>query len=78
MALGEGPGHGGWVRRPDANEPPVTFPADPGGVPAAGDGGGAARQGLTLVHFSAQPEPFLTQNNPYYPLTLRKHFLNDP
>jgi U3 small nucleolar RNA-associated protein 10 len=23
---------------------------------------GAARQGLTLVHFSAQPEPFLTQN----------------
>jgi hypothetical protein len=24
-------------------------------------GGG---QGLTLVHFSAQPEPFLTQNTP--------------
>ena len=24
----------------------------------------AARQGLTLVHFSAQPEPFLTQNTP--------------
>jgi len=23
-----------------------------------------ARQGLTLVHFSAQPEPFLTQNTP--------------
>ena len=22
-------------------------------------------QGLTLVHFSAQPEPFLTQNTPY-------------
>jgi ATP-binding cassette subfamily E protein 1 len=22
------------------------------------------RQGLTLVHFSAQPEPFLTQNTP--------------
>ena len=21
-------------------------------------------QGLTLVHFSAQPEPFLTQNSP--------------
>jgi len=25
---------------------------------------GAVRQGLTLVHFSAQPEPFLTQNTP--------------
>ena len=24
----------------------------------------AAIQGLTLVHFSAQPEPFLTQNTP--------------
>jgi hypothetical protein len=24
----------------------------------------AASQGLTLVHFSAQPEPFLTQNTP--------------
>ena len=29
-----------------------------------GPGGGRARQGLTLVHFSAQPEPFLTQNKP--------------
>jgi len=27
--------------------------------PAAGNGGGE-RQGLTLAHFSAQPEPFLT------------------
>ena len=25
---------------------------------------GTLRQGLTLVHFSAQPEPFLTQNTP--------------
>jgi len=24
-------------------------------------------QGPTLVHFSAQPEPFLTQNTPYTP-----------
>jgi len=24
----------------------------------------ALNQGLTLVHFSAQPEPFLTQNTP--------------
>jgi len=24
--------------------------------------GSTAKQGLTLVHFSAQPEPFLTQN----------------
>jgi hypothetical protein len=27
-------------------------------------GGHGVRQGLTLVHFSAQPEPFLTQNTP--------------
>ena len=26
-----------------------------------------SRQGLTLVHFSAQPEPFLTQNTPITP-----------
>jgi hypothetical protein len=25
------------------------------------------RQGLTLVHFSAQPEPFLTRNAPQTP-----------
>jgi hypothetical protein len=25
---------------------------------------GIARQGLTLVHFAAQPEPILTQNTP--------------
>ena len=25
------------------------------------------RQGLTLVHFSAQPEPFLTPNKPLIP-----------
>jgi hypothetical protein len=26
-----------------------------------------AQAGLTLVHFSAQPEPFLTQNTPQHP-----------
>jgi hypothetical protein len=31
---------------------------------AAGQPGAPGRQGLTLVHFSAQPEPFLTQNAP--------------
>jgi hypothetical protein len=43
------------------------------------------RQGLTLVHFSAQPEPFLTQNahctppdTPSHPLTSPKHPLNNP
>jgi hypothetical protein len=30
----------------------------------------AQRQGLTLVHLSAQPEPFLTQIHPEYPLIL--------
>jgi len=28
---------------------------------------GACGQGLTLVHFSAQPEPALTQHTPYVP-----------
>ena len=26
------------------------------------------RQGLTLVHFSAQPKPYLTQDTLYHPL----------
>jgi hypothetical protein len=30
--------------------------------PAVHADGRGRRQGLTLVHFSAQPEPFLTQN----------------
>ena len=32
--------------------------------PAFGGGGGGGGQGLTLVHLSAQPQPFLTQNAP--------------
>ena len=28
------------------------------------DSAGAPSQGLTLVHSSAQPEPFMTQNTP--------------
>jgi len=35
-----------------------------GGSGRAGSAEGDQRQGLTLVHFSAQPEPFLTQNTP--------------
>jgi len=35
-------------------------------------------QGLTLVHFSAQPEPFLTQNTPYTPLNTTENALNIP
>jgi len=38
-----------------------------GGAAAEDDGVRASSstgQGLTLVHFSAQPEPFLTQNTP--------------
>jgi len=41
-------------------------------------GGGGARvnrQGLTLVHVSAQPEPFLTQNTPS---NTPEHLLNAP
>jgi hypothetical protein len=40
-----------------------------------------SEQGLTLVHFSAQPEPFLTPNYtlnpPKYPLPPAKHPLNN-
>ena len=37
-------------------------------------------QGLTLVHFSAHPEPFLTQNIPSISPTRSSpgHFLNTP
>ena len=35
---------------------------DSNGWPEEADGGGG--QGITLVHFSAQPEPFLKQNAP--------------
>jgi hypothetical protein len=44
-------------------------------------GAPAANQGLTLVHFSAQPEPFLTQIHPVHPkhpLTPPQHPLNTP
>ena len=45
-------------------------------------GAQAVRQGLTLVHFSAQTEPFLneklTLHTPYYTLTPPKHPLNAP
>ena len=34
--------------------------------------------GLTLVHFSALPEPFLTQNTPYLAPNTPKHPLNTP
>ena len=34
--------------------------------------------GLTLVHFSAQPEPFLTPNRPHTPHNTTKHPLNTP
>jgi hypothetical protein len=34
-------------------------------IPIVTDGGDETQdQGLTLVHFSAQPEPLLTQNTP--------------
>ena len=40
------------------------------------------RQGLTLIHFSAEPEPFLTQYAPWTrpnnPLNTRSHPLNTP
>ena len=38
----------------------------------------ALRQGPTLVHFSAQPEPFLTQNTPYTPRNTPWYSVNTP
>ena len=60
-------------------EPPPPHAQEWGGVWDGGGGGGgggagidvvvrvdwARWQGLTFVHFSAQPEPFLAQNTPY-------------
>jgi len=37
-----------------------------------------AGRGLTLVHFSAQPQPFLTQNTPCTPLNTPYHPLPPP
>jgi len=37
-----------------------------------------SRQGLTLVHFSAQPEPFRTQNTPRIPPNTSLHPLHNP
>ena len=37
-----------------------------------------ADQGLTLVPFSAQLEPFLTQNTPQTPPKTSEHLLNTP
>jgi hypothetical protein len=42
-------------------------------------GGGAVAQGLTPLHLSAQPQPFLTQKHTFHnPLTPRKHPLSNP
>ena len=48
---------------------PVMTAKGSGGDADGGGGGGeivlkGSRQGLTLVHFSAQPERFLIQNTP--------------
>jgi len=36
------------------------------------------KHGPTLVHFSAQPEPFMTQNLPCTPPNTPYHLLNNP
>jgi len=38
----------------------------------------SSNKGLTLVHFSAQPEPFLTQNTPFNPNNIPQHHLRSP
>jgi len=60
---------------------PHVMAAVVGGGGGGGRGGAPEGQGLTLVHFSAQPEPFPTQNTPYtppkFPLTPPVHLLNN-
>ena len=62
-------------KAPAVNTTPITFPGDP--THSSSD---TERQGLTLVHFSAQPEPFLTKNTPYSyaPHNTPRHLLNTP
>jgi len=43
-----------------------------------GSAAGSDRQGLTLVHFSAQPETFLTQNTSYILPSTPEHTLSTP
>ena len=49
-----------FLRAPGTASPPPARRGDNDGDAPAG----AKRQGLTLVHFSAQPDPFLTQSTP--------------
>jgi hypothetical protein len=65
----------------------LTWSGIPGGVTPPQSNAGESKstapshQGLTRVHFSAQPQPLMTQNTPftlYYPLIPPKHRLNNP
>jgi len=60
----------------------VAVPAPDPALPPSFDGDNSGhRQGRTLVHFSAQPEPFLTQNTPWtppHPVTPPTHPLSNP
>jgi len=38
----------------------------------------AVKQGLTLFHFSAEPEPFLTRNTPCTPNNTAQHPIDNP
>ena len=59
-----------------ATSPRRDLPVSPHGAPRSSPPPlPVRRQGLTLVHFSAQPEPFLTQNNT---LHISLHILNIP
>jgi len=67
-------------RKPSCGAPPSTCTK-----PSSGSGGSSntsrslgGRQGLTLVHFSAQPEPCLKQITPCTPRNIPSHPLNIP
>ena len=58
---------------PRAKPPPPDSSSTGGGPPSA-----ATKQGLTLVHFSAQLEPFLTQKHTLSTQNTSYHPLNTP
>ena len=62
MGLNMPPGMSGWGAAAAASAGTMRPPPSFGAFSGSGSGSfPGSRQGLTLVHISAQPEPFLTQ-----------------
>ena len=63
---------------PARTAPMATLASVLGALRAEGFNLVGLRQGLTLVHFSAQPEPFLAQKTPWTPPHTPQHRVNIP